>query len=69
MVFRDYLETVQKLVAASRADGKSGDALTSSVLPALKARYGQWEAFDYLAPMNIAEADAELAGKKRIPQP
>jgi cyclase len=65
---RDYLATVQKLVADARASGKTGEAVTPVVLPALKEKYGAWEGFDYLAPRNIAEADAELSGKKRIPQ-
>ena len=67
--FRDYLSTLQKLVADARAQGKSGDALTDAVLPALAAKYGQWDFFKFLAPSNIAEMDAELSGKKRVPQP
>ena len=66
--FRDYLATVQKLVADARASGKSGAAVTETVLPALKEKYGQWEGFGYLAPLNIAEADAEQSGTKRIPR-
>lgn len=65
---RDYLATVQKLVADARASGKTGEAVTPVVLPALKEKYGAWEGFEYLAPRNIAEADAELSGKKRIPR-
>lgn len=69
IVLRDYLATVQTLVADARASGKTGEAVTSVVLPALKGKYGAWEGFEYLAPRNIAEADAEQSGKKRIPQP
>ena len=65
---RDYLATVQKLVAEARAGGKSGDALTQTVLPTLTKQYGHWEGFAYLAPLNIAQADAELSGKKRVPK-
>ena len=65
---RDYLATVQKLVADARASGKTGEAVRPVVLPALKEKYGAWEGFEYLAPRNIAEADAELSGKKRIPR-
>jgi cyclase len=67
--FRDYLATVQKLVADARATGKSGDAVVQAVLPAMKEKYGHFELFDYLAPRNIAEADAEQSGKKRVPRP
>ena len=67
--FRDYLATVQKLVADARAAGKSGDAIVQAVMPAMKDKYGTFELFDYLVPRNIAEADAEQSGKKRVPQP
>jgi cyclase len=66
---RDYLATVQKLVAEARAGGKSGDALTQMVLPMLTKQYGHWEGFAYLAPLNIAQAEAEHRGTKRVPRP
>ena len=68
IAFRDYLATLQKLVADARAGGKSGAAITQAVLPTLTAQYGQWEGFTYLAPLNIAQAEAELNGTKRVPQ-
>jgi cyclase len=66
--FRDYLATVQKLVSDARASGKSGEAVTQAVLPTLTEKYGNWGFFQYLAPRNIADAEAELNGKKRIPK-
>lgn len=69
IVLRDYLATVQTLVANARASGKAGEAVSATVLPALKNKYAAWEGFDYLVPRNIAEAEAEQSGKKRIPQP
>jgi cyclase len=66
--FRDYLATVQKLVSEARAGEKSGDAVTQTVLPTLTKQYGHWEGFAYLAPLNIAEADAEMSGTKRVPK-
>jgi glyoxylase-like metal-dependent hydrolase (beta-lactamase superfamily II) len=69
LVFRDYLATLQKLVADARASGKTGAAVAPVVLPRLKEQYGHWEGFEYLAPLNIADADAEQRGKKRVPQP
>jgi cyclase len=69
IALRDYLATVQKLVADARASGKTGAAVTPVVLPALKEKYGAWEGFEYLAPLNIEQADAEQSGKKRVPQP
>ena len=68
-VFRDYLATLRKLVSDARARGQSGEALADAVLPALATKYGSWEAFKYLARLNLLETDAELSGKKRIPQP
>lgn len=66
--FREYLATIQKLVADARATGKTGDAVVQTVMPALKAKYGQFDLFDDLAPRNITEAEAEQSGTKRIPQ-
>jgi glyoxylase-like metal-dependent hydrolase (beta-lactamase superfamily II) len=68
-VFRDYLATLRTLVSDARARGQSGEALADLVMPALTAKYGNWEAFKYLARPNILDMDAELSGKKRIPQP
>jgi len=39
------------------------------VLPALKKNYGQWDSFAFLAEPNIRDREAELSGKKRVPQP
>ena len=67
--FREYLVTLQKLVSEARAQGKAGAPLTQVVVPALAGKYGQWEGFEYLAEPSILQMDAELSGKKRIPQP
>jgi cyclase len=67
--FRDYLSDLLSLVAAARASGLQGEALTAAVLPKMKARFGDWDAFDYFAPRQIAFAEAELNGTKRIPTP
>ena len=69
LAFRDYLATLHKLVADARAQRKSGKALSDTVLPALGAKYGEWGYFKYLAPLNIEHMEAELSGKKRVPQP
>ncbi len=69
LAFRDYLTTLHKLVADARSQSKSGKALSDTVLPALDAKYGKWEYFSYLAPLNIEHMEAELSGKKRVPQP
>jgi cyclase len=68
VAFRDYLATLLKLVADARNQGKSGNALVQAVMPALADKYGHWDFFKFLAERNISETDAELAGKKRIPQ-
>ena len=66
--FREYLATLRKLVSDARARGQAGDALADAVMPALSDRYSRWDAFTYLARTNILETDAELSGRKRIPQ-
>ena len=68
-LFRDYLTTLLKLVTDARAQGKSGNALSEAVMPALAAKYGEWDYFKFLAPLNIEQVDAELSGKKQLPQP
>jgi glyoxylase-like metal-dependent hydrolase (beta-lactamase superfamily II) len=67
--FRDYLSTLMKAVAASRSSGLSGEALTKAVLPSLAEKYGQWGVFKGFGPRNILDAEAELAGTKKNPQP
>jgi hypothetical protein len=66
---RAYLSDLQGWTREGRMAGLTGDALTASVLPRMKARYGGWTAFDYFAPREIGFMDAELAGTKRVPQP
>jgi cyclase len=66
--FREYLVTLQRLVSEARAQGKAGAPLTQVVVSALTGRYGQWEGFKYLAEPSVLQMDAELSGKKRIPQ-
>jgi hypothetical protein len=56
------------LVAGAQAHGKSADAVVEAVMPQLTTQYGQWDYFKYLARPNILEMDAELSGKKRIPE-
>jgi cyclase len=66
--FREYLATLQKLVADARAQKKAGDALAETVMTTLKDTYGQWDFFEFFAKPNILDMDAELSGKKTIPR-
>jgi len=66
---RDYLATLRKLVADQTARGKSGDELAEAIMPDLTGQYGQWNAFTYFAKASIRQTEAELSGKKRVPQP
>ena len=68
IAFRDYLGTVRTLVGDVLKQGKSGTALVEAVLPDLKNKYGQWDYFTFLAEPNIRDMEAELSGKKRVPQ-
>jgi glyoxylase-like metal-dependent hydrolase (beta-lactamase superfamily II) len=67
--FRGYLVTLRKLVSDAQARGQSGEALANAVIAALTDKYNRWDGFKYLARVNVIETDAELSGKKRIPQP
>jgi cyclase len=66
--FREYLATLRKLISDAQAQGKSGDALADTVMPALAEKYGQWDFFKIMAKPNIVQTEAELSGTKRIPQ-
>jgi glyoxylase-like metal-dependent hydrolase (beta-lactamase superfamily II) len=68
MSFREYLATLRKLVSDAQAMRKSGEAVADAVMPALGDKYSHWDYFKYLARLNIMETDAELSGKKAIPQ-
>jgi glyoxylase-like metal-dependent hydrolase (beta-lactamase superfamily II) len=65
---RDYLATLRKLVSDEKAQGKSGDTLAEAVMPELTGRYGKWNAFTYFAKASILQTEAELSGKKKVPQ-
>jgi hypothetical protein len=43
--FRECLATLRKVVSDAQAQGRSGDALAETVMPALADKYGQWDFF------------------------
>ena len=65
--FRDYLAILRQAVVWAQASGKSGDALTATVLQQLKGSFGAWAWFDHFAPRNVEQTAAELSGNKRVP--
>ena len=67
--FRNYLADLRGLVEKQIKEGKTGDELVNAALPQIKEKYGQWNLFDYFAKRNIRDAEAELRGTKKIPQP
>jgi glyoxylase-like metal-dependent hydrolase (beta-lactamase superfamily II) len=67
--FREYLSSVLTFVTQARKEGKTGKALTESVLPLLRSKFGQWQLFNYLAPLNVEQMEAELSGTKVVPRP
>jgi cyclase len=67
--FRGYLQDVSDTVRKETAAGLTGDALTHTSLDALSARYGAWDGFSRMAPREIPQMAAELAGTKRMPVP
>jgi len=68
VAFRDYLALLRKLVAGAQAQGKSGSQLVEAVAPALTEKYSQWDYFKYFVERNILDIEAEMAGKKKLPQ-
>jgi glyoxylase-like metal-dependent hydrolase (beta-lactamase superfamily II) len=67
--FRDYLAALRSSVQKAQAAGRSGEALTQTVLAELKPKYSSWPGFERLGPLNIQQTAAELAGTKKVPQP
>jgi cyclase len=67
--FRGYLTDLRAMVAEPVKQGKSGDELVATVMPALTEKYGQWGGFKYFARPNILDVAAELRGLKRVPTP
>jgi len=65
--FQGYLQDLRSMVSGPVKEGKTGDDLVNAVLPALKAKYGEWNFFPYFAKRNILDMAAELQGKKRTP--
>jgi len=66
---RTYLLDLRAMVARGLKEGKTGDALVASVMPELKAKYGQWGIFQHFATPNILLTAEELRGTKRVPVP
>jgi cyclase len=69
MALHDYFTDLTKWTVEARAAGLTGEALTASVLPKMKERYGDWSSFDYFATKEIGFMAAELAGTKHVPVP
>ncbi len=69
VAFREYLTTLRALITDARAQERRGEALTQSVVPKLKEKFGRWEFAEPLAKSNVLETEAELSGTKRVPQP
>jgi glyoxylase-like metal-dependent hydrolase (beta-lactamase superfamily II) len=68
-LFREYLALLLKLVEEARSQGKAGEALIATVGPGLAEQYGGYEYFEFAAPRNILDVEAELNGTKKNPQP
>jgi hypothetical protein len=67
--FKAYLADLQTTVKQLLAEGKTAEELQLAALEKLSAGYGTWSYFSVLAPRNIRDMQAELAGTKRRPAP
>jgi cyclase len=67
--FRNYLADLRGFVEKQIKEGKTGDDLVNTALSEVKEKYGQWNFFDFFAKRNIRDAEVELRGTKKIPQP
>jgi glyoxylase-like metal-dependent hydrolase (beta-lactamase superfamily II) len=66
LAFRDYLAFLRGAITKAQAGGASGDAVLKTVLPQVKAKYGDWAFFEFAEP-DIQRTDEELRGTKRLP--
>ena len=66
---RDYFGALLKVVGDVQRQGKSGVALVEAATPPLRKTYGRWDSFAGLVTSNIRDMEAELSGRKRVPQP
>lgn len=64
--FRDYLAFLRDAIAKAQAGGASSEAVLKSLLPQVKAKYGDWSFFEFAEP-DIQRTDEELRGTKRLP--
>lgn len=67
--FRGYVVAIRQFVGEARVQGLSGDAMAEKVSAQLKEKYGDWGIFDRFVKRNIADTEAELNAKKKIPVP
>ena len=67
--FRGYIVAIRQFVGEARVEGLSGDAMAEKVTARLKEKYGDWGIFDRFVKRNIADTEAELNAKKKIPTP
>lgn len=67
--FRTYLADLQATVKQLMLDGKQAEELQLAAHELLSARYASWSYFSVLAPRNVRDMQAELAGTKRRPTP
>jgi glyoxylase-like metal-dependent hydrolase (beta-lactamase superfamily II) len=67
--FRAYLADLQRLVGEARKAGLKGDAMTTAVIPRLRALHPDWTISDRAAANEVRYMDEELAGTKRRPVP
>ena len=68
--FRDYLVTLMRNVQESRSriSAASPGAVVEG-MPSFIPQYGQWGNFTGFLRSNLRDAEAELAGTKKNPQP
>jgi len=66
--FGGYLTDLRVMMAQPVKDGLMGDALTNTVIPKLREKYGSWNLFDYFAKRNVLDTAKELRGDKQIPK-
>ena len=65
--FNRYLADLEEDTLKALNDGKNGDELIATVLPAIKEKYGKRDLFEYFAKANIKDVAAEIKKQKKVP--
>lgn len=66
---RRFFADLRRVTVEGRSAGLTGDALVAAEGPKFRGLYSDWPYMDRAPAILIPQMEAELAGRKRVPQP